>query len=232
MKIRQSTAAFTVAVLCAIPSALEAQWFSRLGHHGYVTYPALAERGITFSAHYARGLWEDSFGTNHLAARVELASQVFGVWGGIGWLKPDNDRVWPDGEYQVGANGGAGLHLLRGAFQLSLQVGVGYLNREDQTSIRIPGGPCFAFSFNADGATVRPWIMPYMQIQDVGDGSSSVQEGAVGTSAGMEWRLRSKLGLSVAFDLSWTDLGDMGYAGGDQLILLADFGLSYHLRFP
>ena len=228
--MRRAVLAATIAVatLWAPPCALEAQWYSRLGHHGYVTYPSLAEGGVTLSAHYARGLSEDSYRTNQLEGRVELASEAFGIWGGLGWLKPSNDLVSQGGS-QIGINGGAGVHLLRRSFQLSLQIGLGYLSKEDQTSLRVPGGPCFAFRFKDGNSTVRPWIMPYIQIQDVNDGSSSRQEGGVGTSGGIEWRLPSGLGFSVALEWSWTDLGDIGYAGGDQSMLFVGFGISYQM---
>mgnify|MGYP007073185295 CR=1 FL=1 len=186
-----------IALLGAAPAEAQ-QWFfpNYASPSGYGT----AETYV--AATYGRGLNETSGELNAFGAAVSrtgLAGRAtLSVGGGFVDVVDGNE---------VTLGGSVAVDLLPEAMamRLSVQAGMGWIAPEvageTLTSLSFPIGVAVSRTFDNGSSTVRPWVMPRVNVTRVSLAGASSSEVDFGASAGLSLTMNSGFGFHAAVDL-------------------------------
>ncbi|MDH3458981.1 MAG: hypothetical protein OER90_19240, partial [Gemmatimonadota bacterium] len=144
-----------------------------------------------------------------VGGRVTLGLPMFSVWAGAG--------PWPIGvdgaDSKIAFGGGAGFHVLNAPMMpvtVSIQAGIGYYNNSQFgfSDLLVSGGPLVVINVPSPGVSVKPWLMPRVQLvrESYDDGSPSESEVGFGASGGL--MVTAPMGIGVHATLDWFTIGD------------------------
>src|SRR3990172_9661721 len=117
--------------------------------------------GLTIAGDYGRGLNDNSDKGNHFGGRATLGLPMFAITLGGGSYKPE----FGSSEITFGAD--VAVTVLKGPMvpvTVSLQGGVGSIERGATRVYNFPVGVALAFNVNSPGASVEPWVAPRLNI--------------------------------------------------------------------
>ncbi len=194
-------AAFALALLAAAPADAQ-QWFfpnysSPSGYGTAETYVA---------ATYGRGLNETSGELNSFGAAVSRTGIAGRATLSLGGGFVDNVN---NSELTLGGSVAVDVLPESMATRLSVQAGMGWiapeLAGETLTSLAFPIGVAVSRTFDQGSSSVRPWVMPRLNVTRVSLGDTSNSQVDFGASAGLTFTMNNGLGLHAAVDLLAAD---------------------------
>jgi hypothetical protein len=195
MTTQESVFAFAMAALLVATPAT-----GQLLNHPVQALPQGPADGATFAAvQFARGLNDNSGKQNSFAAAVGRGMERVSVSGSAGYVASDTD------ELTLAAS--VAVHLLSDdstPVQVSVQGGFGWASIDgtpDNLSLtRFPVGVAISARPADSGTSIRPWIMPRLDIERSSLGGVSNTESDIGVSGGVALTSESGAGFHVAGD--------------------------------
>jgi hypothetical protein len=192
---------FAFALIGAAPADAQLWFFpnysSPSGYGASETYVA---------ASYGRGLNETSGQLNAFGAAVSRT----GVGGratlsiGAGFV---NDQLAD--ELTLGGSAAVDVLPESSATRLSIQAGIGWIapdiGDESLTSLSFPIGVALSQTFQSGSNSIRPWVMPRVNITRVSYAGASDSAVDLGASAGVSLTTTSGFGFHAALDLLAAD---------------------------
>ncbi len=185
--------AWIAALLVAAPAT------AQLLNHPVMALPAGPAAGSTFvGAEYARGLNDNSGKFNSFGVGVGRAMERVSFMALGGYIMGDLDEV------TLGAS--VAVHLLSDpdAVQVSLQGGFGWASFDgapDNTSITtFQIGIAIQAPASGSGSSVRPWVMPRLDITRNSTGGVSSTDTDIGASAGLSFTSEGGAGAHISAD--------------------------------
>ena len=203
MKAQSSVFALaSVALLLAAPA------MGQVLNHPVQALPQGPSEGSTFLAlQWGRGLNEDSGKANSFlfAGGRAMEKVSFSIAGGYALDVPVPDN----NEFSLAGN--LAYHFLSDdstPVQVSGQVGIGWASLSetvataagDRSYMSFPVGIAISGRGSDSGSSVRPWIMPRLDIVRMSDSLDSSTSTNFGTSAGVSFTSEGGAGLHVSVD--------------------------------
>ncbi len=203
--------AWIAALLVAAPA------MGQLLNHPVHSLPAGPADGATFvAAQGARGFNNDSNKQSSFAAAVGRGMERASFAGMVGYVGTDTD------ELTLGAS--VAVHLLPepDAVQVSLQGGFGWVSLDgtpDNTSLtNYPIGLAISAAPSDSGTSVRPWVMPRLNIVRQTTGGTRITDTDFGVSWGLSWTNVGGFGVHISADWVAADTKPFGLALGFHFV--------------
>ncbi len=196
--MNQHKFAFSFAWIAALLVAAPAT--AQLLNHPVTALPAGDAVGATFVAgDYARGLNENSLKWNAFAVGVGRAMERVSFSGAGGYVTTDVDELTLAAAVAV--------HLLSDdstPVQVSLQSGMGWTSfdgaPDNTTLLNFPIGIAIQARPGDAATSVRPWVMPRLNITRASSSGISSTATDFGASGGVSVTAQSGAGAHVSFD--------------------------------
>ena len=198
--MNQHKFAFTFAWIAALMVATPA--VGQLHNFPVQSLPQGPAAGNLFVAtQFARGLNDNSFKQNSFAAAVGRSMERVTVAGAAGYVASDTDALTLAASVAV--------HMLRDEsipVQVSLQGGLGWTSldipatTESSTILSFPIGVAISGRPSDGPVSVRPWVMPRLNMVRASALGASATQTDIGASAGVSFTSESGVGGNLAAD--------------------------------
>ena len=195
--MKQRKFAFSLTWIAALLVATPA--VGQLLNHPVHSLPAGPADGATFvAAQFARGLNDNSTKQSSFAAAVGRGMEKVSYSGMLGYVATDLD------ELTLAAS--VAMHLLSDpdAVQVSLQGGFGWASidgtTDNTTWMNFPIGIAISGVPSDSGNSVRPWVMPRLNIERQSSAGTSSTDTDIGASGGISFTSLNGVGAHLGVD--------------------------------
>ena len=151
------------------------------------------------TAWWGTGLNDEAGDANGFGAFVNRSGEQLSFGGAVG-------VVSASGETEFGAAGNVAFALVQGASStVAFQGGVGGFYPGNLTFLTFPLGVSVAGSIDSGEATIRPWVMPRLNIARLSSSGASITSTDFAASGGLNFSFGGAFGAGVALDAVFAD---------------------------